>query len=273
MGLIISRTPTADQVSRYAHLRLSPQRDHFIAEGIKVVASLLASGLEIESMYLTPEHFEAMHPLIEAHRQAADIHIYLSNKQDMEAIVGYALHQGIMASARIPLEPKLESLIKHAEHPQLFIILDEIADAENMGALYRTALAMNVAAVIIEKKCISPWMRRAVRVSMGAVFSLPTITVTSLPEAIRSLTRSGVVVYAATLGPEATPLWDADLRGDTALVFGSEGFGIKRHIIEASSSEVTLPMPKDVDSLNVAMSQAIFLYEVRRQRRSLSDPQ
>ena len=135
-----------------------------------------------------------------------------------------------------------------------------------MGALYRTALALGVTAIIIDSRSTSPWLRRALRVSIGAAFHLPTVTVTTLTEAVSFLRLHNIPVYAATLGNNAKPVWECDLRSDVAIIFGSEGHGIRKEVIEASNGEVIIPMSNAVDSLNVGVAQGMVLYEVMRQR-------
>ena len=157
-------------------------------------------------------------------------------------------------------------MITDSKRPLLFVILDEVADAENMGAIFRTSLAMNAAAVIIDKKSVSPWMRRAVRVSMGAVFELPVVTVESIPECIKILREKNITTLATTLNGSSEPIWNCDLTNDCAIVFGSEGHGIKNQIVEICDKEVTIPMRDNLHSLNVGTAHGIFLYEVLRQR-------
>ncbi|HEY6171269.1 MAG TPA: RNA methyltransferase [Candidatus Kapabacteria bacterium] len=266
MTFRINTNPPQEKTSPFANLRLPREEGMFIAESEKVVVQLLESELEISSLYLTQEHFNEQQSRIEAHEQPGDAEILIAPKSEMESIVGYSLHQGILASAKIPKEQTLEELIVTSPKPQLYVILDEIADAENMGALYRTALALGVTAIIIDSRSTSPWLRRALRVSIGAAFHLPTITAPSLADAARFLKAQNIQVYAATLGKNSKPIWECDLRGDVAIIFGSEGHGIRKEVIEVSSGEVIIPMSNEVDSLNVGVAQGMVLYEAARQR-------
>ncbi|MBS1903418.1 MAG: RNA methyltransferase [Bacteroidetes bacterium] len=266
MHLHLVREPSSDDVARYSDLRSSQQQDHFIAEGEKVVSRLLESTFHIDSIYLTPEHFDLKRSLIESHRQSEEIRVLLGSKAEMERIVGFPLHQGIMASARIPTSPDLSGLIALAPHPHLYVLLDQIADAENMGAIYRTALAMGATAIIVDRKSVSPWNRRSVRVSMGAIFHLPTVMVPELAASVHTLRDHGVRTYATTLSTSASDLRETPLGGDIGLVFGSEGYGVQPSVIAECEGEVTLPMPQSIDSLNVAVAQGVFLYEALRQR-------
>lgn len=266
MKFRINDNPSPEKTSPFANLKLPREEGMFIAESEKVVVQLLESAIEISSVYLTQEHFLEQRARIEAHEQSAEAEILIAPKSEMESIVGYSLHQGILASAKIPKEKTLEEVVARSLKPQLYVILDEIADAENMGALYRTALALGVTAIIIDGKSNSPWLRRALRVSIGAAFHLPTITVPTLTEAVSFLRSCNIPVYAATLGKNAKPIWGCGLRSDVAIIFGSEGHGIRKEVIEASNGEVIIPMSNTVDSLNVGVAQGMVLYEVMRQR-------
>jgi len=266
MKFRLNDKPSLEKTSPFANLKLPREEGTFIAESEKVVVQLLESEIEISSLYLTQEHFGEQESRIEAHKQSNEVEILIAPKSEMENIVGYSLHQGILASAKIPKERSLEELITASRKPQLYVILDEIADAENMGALYRTALALGVTAIIIDGRSTSPWLRRALRVSIGAAFHLPTITVSSLVDAVTFLRSQNIQVYAATLGKNAKPIWECGLRTGVAMIFGSEGHGIRKEVIEVSSGEVIIPMSDAVDSLNVGVAQGMVLYEVMRQR-------
>jgi tRNA G18 (ribose-2'-O)-methylase SpoU len=261
--------PSAADVAQFADLKLPREPGFFIAEGEKTVERLLQSGIEIISLFLTEEHFEKRTQLVESHDQDAEATVFIASKKSMEKIVGFTLHQGILAAARIPAEPSLQQLIDTVAKPHLFVILDGIADAENVGSLYRTALALGATAVIIDDQTVSPWIRRGVRVSMGAVFRLPTITM-NLLEAIRMLRNSQISVIAAALDDASMPLWsDGHLQDSVAIVFGSEGYGISDEVKNECSMRMEIPMQNAVDSLNVGVAQGIFLYEVMRQRRKI----
>jgi predicted rRNA methylase len=266
MKSVVIYNPSPQELEVYSNLRSRKETDHFIAESEKIITRLLRSNLEIESLYLTEEHFNSKKDLIEAHLQQSECKIFIASKEEMAEIVGFKLHQGILAAAKIPKERTLDELIADSKKPLLFIILDEVADAENMGAIFRTSFAMDATAVIIDKKSVSPWMRRSVRVSMGAIFELPVITVESIPDCIKILRAKNITSLATTLNDSVLPIWNADLTKDCAIVFGSEGHGIKKEIIEMCDREVTIPMRDNLHSLNVGTAHGIFLYEVLRQR-------
>lgn len=265
MQFVVYETYPKESVSSFTDLKLPREEGIFIAEGEKIVGRLLQSKQEIISLYMTAEHFQEKRDLIEAHQQGMPAPIFIASKKAMEKIVGFTLHQGILAAANIPPERPLRQLILPADRQQLFILLDAITDAENTGTLYRTAQAMGATAIVLNEQSISPWIRRAVRVSMGAVFSVPTVT-TDLKDAIQLLQASSVQVYAATISNTARSLAETDLRKSVAIVFGSEGPGISDAVLEICQQQVMIPMKDGVSSLNVAIAQGIVLYEVMRQR-------
>ncbi|MEP7235632.1 MAG: RNA methyltransferase [Ignavibacteriota bacterium] len=266
MKLNVERNPTAGDVAIFSNIRNHKGQTHFIAESEKIVTRLLHSKLEILSFYLTESQFEVHETEISAHDQQSDCTIFIGSNDEMEAIIGFSMHQGILAAAKIPKERSLGELISDSGRPLLIVILDEIADAENMGAMIRTSQAIGTTVVVIDKKSVSPWMRRAVRVSMGGVFDLPILTVDSLLETLSYLKAKGIPVYAATLNSNAHPIWSADLRADCAIVLGSEGHGIKPEIIEVASKEIRIPMRDDIHSLNVGIAHGIIMFEASRQR-------
>ena len=266
MNFKVVTNPTPEDVRIFANLRSQKETKHFIAESEKVVVRLLLSKLEIISIYLTEEEFTASEELIAYHEQKTDCKIYIGSREEMEKIVGFSLHQRILAAAKIPKEKRLDEILQRAEKPLLFVILDEVCDAENIGAMIRTSFGMSATAIIIDQKSTSPWMRRAVRVSMGAVFELPILTVESIPNCIEYLKDNAIITFAATLSDLSIPIWSTDLKNNCAIVFGSEGHGIKKEIIKACEAEITIPMRDNIHSLNVGTALGIFLFEIMRQR-------
>ncbi len=264
MQSVVYENYPSESVSLFADLKLPREEGIFIAEGEKIVSRLLQSKQEIISLYLTAEHFHQKRQLIDAHQQDRPAAIFIASNKAMEKIVGFTLHQGILAAGKVPIEPALKEVVDRTKR-QLFVLLDTIADAENMGTLYRTAQAMGATAVIINNRCISPWIRRAVRVSMGAVFKLPTITA-DLVSSIAFLQDHGVAVFASEIADTTPAIWQADFSGSTAIVFGSEGHGITPEVSSACSGKVMIPMIDGVGSLNVGVAQGIMLYEVMRPR-------
>jgi tRNA G18 (ribose-2'-O)-methylase SpoU len=237
----------------------------FVAEGEKVVGRLLESGLEVLSALLTPEWLGVYRPLLEGAR--GNITVFVASKPLAESIVGFHLHQGIMAVGRIPVFPQLSQVLKQASRPWLLVAVDGLTNAENLGVLVRNCAAFGVTALLVGETSSSPYLRRAVRNSMGTIFSLPVVHVNDLATSLGELrTAHAVRIVAAHPHAAETLLATTILGTDCCLVFGSEGNGINATILAVCDEAVKVPMHEPVDSLNVASASAVFLYEAWRQR-------
>jgi tRNA G18 (ribose-2'-O)-methylase SpoU len=140
-----------------------------------------------------------------------------------------------------------------------------------MGAVVRNCAAFGVQGLLVGESCASPFLRRAVRSSMGTVFQLPIVETPNLVRSLEHLRSQGIQPIAAHPHVEGRTLFDAQLRQDICVVLGSEGFGLSSPVLAACQEAAAIPMAAEVDSLNVASAAAVFLYEARRQRR-LSGP-
>jgi tRNA G18 (ribose-2'-O)-methylase SpoU len=234
----------------------------FVAEGDKVVRRLLESDLTLVSLLCTPERFGTVEPTLR-HR---NVKIFLGGKDLLETIVGYNLHQGIMAVARVPQPRPLEAFLASAPVEAVLVALDGLANSENVGVVVRNCAALGVSAILAGETSSSPYLRRAVRNSMGTVFKLPVYHTAHLAETIGAILRpNGFRVFAADPSGRTT-LDGADLRGKLCFVFGSEGTGLTPEVLAACDELVAIPMANDTDSLNVASACAVMLYEVCRRR-------
>ncbi|MCU0454604.1 MAG: RNA methyltransferase [Bacteroidetes bacterium] len=239
----------------------------FIAEGDKVALRLFESGLEVVSILLTPAWLEQHRHTIEALVPAPEV--FVAPKEVVEKIVGFPLHQGIMALGRVPRSRATEETLAEARKPWLLVALDGLANAENVGVLVRNAAAFGATAIVAGETSSSPYLRRAVRNSMGTVFRIPVLHPASLSAWIDDLRDDhGVRIIAADADPQATPLPSCDLRGNVCVVFGSEGMGLRPDVLARCHERTFIPMQEGVDSLNVASASAAVLYEARRQRIS-----
>jgi tRNA G18 (ribose-2'-O)-methylase SpoU len=144
--------------------------------------------------------------------------------------------------------------------------MDGLANAENIGVLMRNCVAFGVQALIVGETCSSPFLRRSVRNSMGAIFKLPVLESPGLVQTLRELRTRGIRCLAAHPHTDKQVLSQADFTGDCCVVLGSEGHGISAPVLAACDEAVAIPMANDVDSLNVSAAAAVFLYEVNRQR-------
>lgn len=240
----------------------------FVAEGEKVVRRLLESTLEILTVLLTPEWLGEYRPLLE--QRSGNLRVFVAHKQLVEEIVGFHLHQGIMAVARIPRPLALHEALAHVRHPALLVAVEGLTNAENLGVLVRNCAAFDVDALLVGETSSSPYLRRAVRNSMGTIFTLPVVHVASLVDSLRDLkSKHSVRVVAAHPHAKQVALQQASMTSDCCIVFGSEGEGISTAVLAACDDLVAIPMQEGVDSLNVASASAVFLYEAQRQRSDL----
>ena len=256
----------------------------FVAEGGRVVTRLLDSDFTIISMLLTPEWFERItslnHQLVDSSiredgsspsaettdRQTPAI--YIADHSLVETIVGTNLHQGIMAVALVPRERSLQEIIESIPQPHLLVALDGLVSAENVGVVVRNCAAFGVNAIIAGETSSSPYLRRAVRNSMGAIFHLPVFHSTDLAGSLRMIRDRYSTKIVATDPHDRSDIRHVDLSGNICIVLGNEGEGISENVLNACNQRIAIPMMSDVDSLNVASASAVFLYEAGRQRKT-----
>jgi tRNA G18 (ribose-2'-O)-methylase SpoU len=237
----------------------------FVAEGDKVVRRLLESHFEVVSVLLPAARLAEFEPLL-ATRKEKQIPVYsVVRKGMLEELIGFEMFQGVLAVGKIPATPTLDSLLA-LPSPRLLVAVDGLTSAENMGVLTRNCAAFGVQALIVGETCASPFLRRAVRNSMGTIFRLPVLAAPNLAAALGHLQSQGVRCVAAHPHTEQRCLSQTDLHDDCCLVFGSEGHGISPTVLAACAEAVAIPMSPGVDSLNVSAAAAVFLYEANRQR-------
>lgn len=229
---------------------------------------LVASKLEILSVLLTDQWFDMYEPLI-GERDIED-GIYIGERKLLEEIVGYRLHQGIMAIGRVPEAADVFKTGRPANGTRLLVALDGIANSENMGVIVRNCAAFGVDALIVGETSCDPYLRRSVRNSMGTVFTLPIMHTENLASVLARLRADGGFRTAAAHPQEGSKVvTDVNMTGDTCIVMGSEGEGISPGVLSACSVRLSIPMQRDVDSINVATSAGVILYECWRQRAGL----
>jgi tRNA G18 (ribose-2'-O)-methylase SpoU len=275
--------PDAPELAPYRTMRRSAEHEAqgiFIAEGEKVTRRLLESRFTVVSVVLPEKHLENYRRLLEARPEQATV--YLAEKSLLESLTGFSLFQGVLAIGKIPPPASLAEILQKSPTPKLFVAIDSLSNAENLGALVRNCVAFGVHGLIVGETSSSPFLRRSVRNSMGAIFQLPVWEVKmanaavqsrrdnpprfSLVQTLLDLRRRGIRCIAAHPHASGKTLSQADFSGDCCIVFGSEGYGISAPVLEACDEAVTIPMANDVDSLNVGAAAAVFLYEVKRQR-------
>ncbi len=255
----------------YATMRM--QEDHwrqriFVAEGEKVVRRLLESRLGVISVLVPPGWLEPLRPLIEGRPES--IQVFTAEKRLLEHLTGFTMYQGLMAVGRIPVAVGVGAALASQPGPRLWTAVDGLTNAENLGALVRNCVAFNAQALLVAPTSSHPYLRRAVRASMGTVFHLPVVDVADLADAVLMLRAAGVRCVAAHPHTQGLTLPQTDLTGDVCLVFGSEGYGLSATVLAVCDECAAVPMPPTVDSLNVGAAAAVFLYEVNRQRQWMS---
>ena len=238
-----------------AHL----QRRIFVAEGGKVVGRLLDTSLCVMSLLLTPEWFARIRPVLED-RAESPVDIFLAEPGIVNSIVGYRLHQGIMAVAEVPPEPSFDTLTD----PHVIVALDGLNHAENVGVIVRSCAAFGVDAVIAGETSCSPYLRRAVRNSMGGVFKLKVFHATDLLHTLTMIRHSYGTRLVAADANAGTHLGMRPFTRRVCIIAGNEDKGISPDILALCDDRIAIPMRNGTDSLNVATALGVFLYELRR---------
>ncbi|HEV2455423.1 MAG TPA: RNA methyltransferase [Verrucomicrobiae bacterium] len=268
----------APELRPYATMRRPVEHEVqgiFVAEGEKVVRRLLESRFTVISAVFWERWLDDFRPLLDARPE--NIAVYLAEKEWLETLTGFTMFQGVLAVGKIPNPVSLEAVLQTASSPRLFAAVDGLTSSENLGALVRNCGAFNVQALLVGETSTSPYLRRAVRNSMGAIFDLPVVELgksatetaanKKLTDALQCLRRQGVRCIAAH--PRGGKiLHEADFSKDCCVVFGSEGAGISEAVLNCCDESVSIPMPDKVDSLNVGAAAAVFLYEASRQRKT-----
>ena len=256
-----------------ASLRTHLEAEHglFIAEGTKVITRAVAAGYPVRSMLLGKSRLADLPALAEASAASAagpasaasaavPAPVYLVPDEVAESLTGYRIHRGALASlARKPL-PEASAVIGRARR---IVVLEDLVDHGNVGAIFRCAAALGVDAVLLTPRCADPLYRRSVKVSMGAVFAIPYARMTGWDDGLAELKSAGFLTLALTPDERATPV-TAALRdaGRVALLLGTEGDGLSGRWLDEADETVRIPMnpaarAAGVDSLNVVAAAAI----------------
>jgi tRNA G18 (ribose-2'-O)-methylase SpoU len=236
----------------------------FVAEGEKVVRRLLESRWEVVSVLLPENWLLALEPLLQARPE--DLPVFVAKKKLLETLTGFSMYQGLLAVGRVPPPLSLEAMLARGPRPRLLAAVDGLSSAENLGGLVRNCAAFGVQALLVGETSASPFLRRAVRSSMGAIFHLPVLETPSLAGTLAQLRAHDVRCIAAHPRAEQRLVSQTDLSGDSCLVFGSEGYGLSPAVLAACQEAAAIPTSASVDSLNVSCAAAVFLYEANRQR-------
>ncbi|GAA1568500.1 RNA methyltransferase [Kribbella sancticallisti] len=245
---------------REVNLRRLLEEEHglFIAEGDKVIRRAAEAGYEPRSFLLAPRWLDSLADVLE---KWPTVPVYVVTEELAEQVTGFHVHRGALASYRRRPAAGLDGLLTGRR----IAIFDDIVDHTNVGAGFRAAAAMGVDAVLITPTCADPLYRRSIKVSMGTVFQVPWTRLTSWPGDLAQVKDRGFVTAAFALTDDSISLDELTARRDEklALIFGTEGHGLKPHVLDQADLTVRIPMAGGVDSLNVASSAAVAFYATR----------
>lgn len=249
--------------------RVEPERALFIAESAEVIERALDGGMEPLSLLTAEKHLHQLEGVL-AKLDAAnpDAPVFLAPSEELEKLTGFELTRGALAAFRRPPERSVKEVVEGA---RIVAVLEDIRNHTNVGLIFRSAAGMGADAVLVSPACYDPLYRRAIRVSMGAVFQVPWAHIGENPhdwaaEGVPLLRELGFTTAAMALADDSIPLDDPRLKecGKLALVFGTEGDGLARKTISHCDFTVRIPMHHGVDSLNVAASAAVAFWEFRK---------
>jgi tRNA G18 (ribose-2'-O)-methylase SpoU len=241
--------------------RTEPERGLYIAESEKVIRRALAAQHRPRS-YLMAERWLSDLADVVARAEADGIPVFVGEPDVIERLTGFHLHRGALAAMQRPVLPAVDAILGSARR---VAVLEDIVDHTNVGAIFRSAAALGVDAVLVTPRCADPLYRRSIRVSMGAGFQVPRARIDPWPGGIDRLRAAGFTVAALALADESVPLDDLarDVPERIALVLGTEGDGLTPRTVAAADLTVRIPMRGEVDSLNVAAASAVAFWALR----------
>lgn len=244
--------------------RLEPEKGVFIAESPKVIARALDAGYQPLSLLM--ERRQITGPAADILTRCGDAPVYTADRETLATLTGYQLTRGVLCAFRRPAPLSAAQICQNARR---VAVLENIVDSTNIGAIFRSAAALNMDAVLLTPSCCDPLCRRAVRVSMGTVFQVPWAQISASPadwtdNGIRQLHALGFKTAAMALSDRSVSIDDAALAAEPrlAIVLGTEGDGLAHSTIAACDYTVKIPMSHGVDSLNVAAASAVAFWQL-----------
>ena len=241
--------------------RLHPEDALFIAESPVVIGYALDAGLAPQSLLMERRHISGKAAALIA--RCGDAPVYTAAPEALERLTGYPLTRGVLCAMKRPAPLTIEAACAGAGR---VAVLEDIVDATNLGAIFRSAAALGMDAVLLTPSCCDPLNRRAVRVSMGAVFQVPWARFDAWPDAGLSRLRAlGFRAAAMALTDASVPIDDARLCAEPklAVVLGTEGSGLSAETIAQCDYTARIPMARGVDSLNVGAAAAVAFWQLR----------
>ena len=264
--------PADERLADYVRLtdvalrsRSEPERGLYIAESSTVLRRALAAGHRPRSVLVEQRWLADVEVMLAAFGErapAGDVPVFVADRPVLEAITGFHVHRGALASMHRPVLPAPSALLDGARR---VAVLEDLVDHTNVGAVFRSAAALGVDAVLVTPRCADPFYRRSVRVSMGTVFQVPWTRIAPWPAGVAELRARGFTVAALALSDDAVPLDEfvAAIPPRVALVLGAEGDGLAPGTVSAADVVVRIPMAGEVDSLNVAAASAVAFWATR----------
>lgn len=241
--------------------KYEPGKGIFIAESPKVINVALNSGYKPIALLCEKKHITG--DAAKIIKQHPDIPVYTGERELLARLTGYTLTRGVLCAMQRPIEPSLEDVCRNASR---IVVIDGVVDTTNIGAIFRSAAALGIDAVLLTRNSCDPLNRRAVRVSMGSVFLVPWCW---LDGGIEQLHKLGFSTAAMALTDNSIPI-DHPLLTELrklAIIMGTEGDGLPAETIAKATHVVRIPMSHNVDSLNVAAAAAVAFWELRDRNR------
>lgn len=237
--------------------RLHPEAGLFIAESPKVIAVALDAGYVPVAMLCEKRHIQGDAAAIIA-RCPAEMPLYTGEREALAGLTGYTLTRGVLCAMRRPEPRPIAEVVAGARR---VVVMDGVVDSTNVGAIFRSAAALGIDAVLLTPACCPPLNRRAVRVSMGSVFLVPWTMI----DDINSLRDMGFKTVAMALTDRSVPIDDPALCAEPrlAIIMGTEGDGLAQTVIDGADYTARIPMSHCVDSLNVAAAAAVAFWQLR----------
>lgn len=241
--------------------RTEPQRGLYIAESEKVIRRALSAGHRPRSYLMARRWLTDLADLVEA-AETDGVPVFVGEHDIIESLTGFHLHRGALAAMHRPVLPALDEALDGARR---VLVLEDVVDHTNVGAVFRSAAALGVDAVLVTPRCADPLYRRAIRVSMGTVFQVPWTRIDPWPGGLERLRGLGFTTAALALEEDSVGLDElaSDPPERLALVLGTEGDGLSRRTIASVDVTVRIPMRGGVDSLNVAAAGAVAAWALR----------
>jgi len=235
---------------------LEAENGLFLAEGEKVVRRAVSAGFDPRSFLMAPRWLDGLADVLDS----TDAPCYVASERTTEQVAGFHVHRGALASMQRKSLPTVDEVVADA---RTIVVLEDVVDHANVGAAFRSCAALGVDAIVLSPRCADPLYRRSIKVSMGAVFSLPFARMGEWYDGVGALSAAGFTTVALTPAEDAVEIEHAVAGVEkVALFVGSEGTGLTSRWMESADVRAVIPMAAGIDSLNVAAATAVACYVV-----------